>query len=312
MVKALHAAGLEVILDVVFNHTAEGNEDGPTLCFRGLDNAGYYRLVPGDLARYFDTTGHRQQPGHRPAGLPAAGAGLAAVLDHRATEWTVSGSTWPRRWPGRTARSPGCRTSSTPCTRTRSSRRSSSSPSPGTSTSPTRTTWAASRPAGSEWNGKYRDTVRSFWRSEAGTLGRPRHPGHRLPGPVRTGPQPPVRLGEHHHHARRVHPAGPGLLRLQAQRRQRARPGRRGRQPVLELRGRGPDRRPGRRWRCGRGSPGRCWPRCSCPAACRCCSAGTSWAGPSAATTTRTARTTRSPGTTGPLWTTTCSTSPAG
>ncbi|MFI7012530.1 glycogen debranching protein GlgX [Streptomyces sp. NPDC050145] len=57
MVKALHRAGLEVILDVVYNHTAEGNENGPTLAFRGIDNASYYRLHPDDPARYFDTTG---------------------------------------------------------------------------------------------------------------------------------------------------------------------------------------------------------------------------------------------------------------
>src|SRR5207237_543455 len=57
MVDALHAAGLEVILDVVFNHTAEGNHLGPTLCFRGLDNPAYYRLVEGDPRLYFDTTG---------------------------------------------------------------------------------------------------------------------------------------------------------------------------------------------------------------------------------------------------------------
>ncbi|MEU2561462.1 glycogen debranching protein GlgX [Streptomyces longispororuber] len=57
MVKKLHAAGLEVILDVVYNHTAEGNENGPTLAFRGIDNASYYRLVEDDPARYFDTTG---------------------------------------------------------------------------------------------------------------------------------------------------------------------------------------------------------------------------------------------------------------
>ncbi|MFE4856829.1 glycogen debranching protein GlgX [Streptomyces sp. NPDC056670] len=57
MVKALHAAGIEVILDVVFNHTAEGNEHGPTLSFRGIDNAAYYRLVDDDPAHYFDTTG---------------------------------------------------------------------------------------------------------------------------------------------------------------------------------------------------------------------------------------------------------------
>ncbi|WP_270887579.1 glycogen debranching protein GlgX [Pedococcus sp. 5OH_020] len=57
MVKALHEAGIEVILDVVYNHTAEGNELGPTLCFRGIDNAAYYRLVDGDAAHYYDTTG---------------------------------------------------------------------------------------------------------------------------------------------------------------------------------------------------------------------------------------------------------------
>ncbi|MET8586520.1 glycogen debranching protein GlgX [Streptomyces collinus] len=57
MVKALHEAGLEVILDVVYNHTAEGNERGPTLSFRGIDNASYYRLVDGDWGHYYDTTG---------------------------------------------------------------------------------------------------------------------------------------------------------------------------------------------------------------------------------------------------------------
>ena len=57
MVDALHAAGLEVILDVVFNHTAEGGAGGPTLCFRGLYNPAYYRLVPADPSSYFDTTG---------------------------------------------------------------------------------------------------------------------------------------------------------------------------------------------------------------------------------------------------------------
>jgi glycogen operon protein len=57
MVKALHEAGLEVILDVVYNHTAEGNQLGPTLSFRGIDNTSYYRLVDGDPEHYYDTTG---------------------------------------------------------------------------------------------------------------------------------------------------------------------------------------------------------------------------------------------------------------
>ena len=57
MVKALHAANIEVILDVVYNHTAEGNEMGPTLSFRGIDNAAYYRLVDANKQHYYDTTG---------------------------------------------------------------------------------------------------------------------------------------------------------------------------------------------------------------------------------------------------------------
>jgi isoamylase len=57
MVKALHRAGIEVILDVVYNHTAEGNHLGPMLSFKGVDNAAYYRLVPDDPRHYMDFTG---------------------------------------------------------------------------------------------------------------------------------------------------------------------------------------------------------------------------------------------------------------
>ncbi|MEO9327636.1 glycogen debranching protein GlgX [Gordonia sp. B21] len=57
MVREFHNAGIEVILDVVYNHTAEGNHLGPTVCFRGIDNAAYYRLVDGDPAMYMDYTG---------------------------------------------------------------------------------------------------------------------------------------------------------------------------------------------------------------------------------------------------------------
>src|SRR4051794_25586442 len=67
MVRALHAAGIEVILDVVYNHTAEGDETGPTLSFRGIDNPTYYRLRADDPRRYLDYTGtgntlNAQQP----------------------------------------------------------------------------------------------------------------------------------------------------------------------------------------------------------------------------------------------------------
>jgi isoamylase len=57
MVRAMHDADIEVILDVVYNHTAEGNENGPTLCFRGIDNSSYYRLVDEAPEHYYDTTG---------------------------------------------------------------------------------------------------------------------------------------------------------------------------------------------------------------------------------------------------------------
>jgi len=57
MVKTLHSAGIEVILDVVYNHTAEGNQMGPTLSFRGIDNASYYRLLPDNPRYYMDFTG---------------------------------------------------------------------------------------------------------------------------------------------------------------------------------------------------------------------------------------------------------------
>ena len=57
MIKALHKAGIEVILDVVFNHTNEGNHQGPTISFKGFDNSVYYHLVPGDKQYYMDYSG---------------------------------------------------------------------------------------------------------------------------------------------------------------------------------------------------------------------------------------------------------------
>jgi isoamylase len=167
MVRALHAAGLEVILDVVFNHTAEGSEWGPTLCFRGIDNAAYYRLAD-DRARYVDDTGcgntvdlHQPQPlrlvmdalrywveemhvdGFRFDLAAALGRGDSDFDPHGSflesigqdpvlAEVKLIAEPWDTGWGGYDL---------------------------------------GQFPAGwSEWNGKFRDTVRDFWRGTEGAL----------------------------------------------------------------------------------------------------------------------------------------------
>ena len=64
MVKTLHTAGIEVIMDVVYNHTAEGNHLGPTLSMRGIDNLAYYRVTDDNPQYYLDFTGTGKQPQH--------------------------------------------------------------------------------------------------------------------------------------------------------------------------------------------------------------------------------------------------------
>jgi hypothetical protein len=85
MVKALHSAGTEVILDVVYNHTAEGNHLGPTLSFRGIDNAAYYRLVAcrGERAVYACGTGGRRGATRLSSGWPAAPGTPATISSLR-------------------------------------------------------------------------------------------------------------------------------------------------------------------------------------------------------------------------------------
>ncbi len=169
MVRALHLAGIEVILDVVYNHTAEGNHLGPTLSFRGIDNAAYYRLMDNDEKHYMDYTGTGNSLNVR---NPHALQLLMDSLRYWVTEMHVDGfrfdlaSTLAREFydvdklstffeliqqdpvvsqvkliaepwdigPG------GYQVGNFP-------------------------------PQWTEWNGKYRDTVRDFWRGEPATLG---------------------------------------------------------------------------------------------------------------------------------------------
>jgi len=169
MVRELHQANIEVILDVVYNHTAEGNHLGPTLSFRGIDNAAYYRLVDGEQKFYMDYTGTGNSLN---AGHPHALQLIMDSLRYWVTEMHVDGfrfdlaSTLAREFydvdrlstffemvqqdpvisqvkliaepwdvgPG------GYQVGNFP-------------------------------PQWTEWNGKYRDAVRDFWRGEESTLG---------------------------------------------------------------------------------------------------------------------------------------------
>ena len=169
MVKAMHAAGIEVILDVVYNHTAEGNHLGPTISFRGIDNAAYYRVMEDDQQYYMDYTGTGNSFNVRhPHSLQL----IMDSLRYWVTEMHVDGfrfdlaATLAREFydvdrlstffelvqqdpivsqvkliaepwdlgPG------GYQVGNFP-------------------------------PQWTEWNGKYRDTVRDFWRGEPATLG---------------------------------------------------------------------------------------------------------------------------------------------
>ena len=120
-VRRLHAAGIEVILDVVYNHTCEGGETGPTLSWRGLDNASYYRLFPGDERRHINDTGTGNTVNLVASARAADGDGQPALLGgavpHRRLPLR------PRHHPrarGRRA-SIRARASSTRCGRTRCS-----------------------------------------------------------------------------------------------------------------------------------------------------------------------------------------------
>ena len=169
MVKALHAANIEVILDVVYNHTAEGNHMGPTLSFRGIDNPSYYRLVDGDRQHYFDTTGTGNSL------LMSSPQVLQLIMDslrYWVTEMHVDGfrfdlaSTLARQFAEVDRLSAffdlihqdpvvsQVKLIAEPWDVGADGYQVGGFP-----------------PLWSEWNGRYRDTVRDFWRGEPSTLG---------------------------------------------------------------------------------------------------------------------------------------------
>ena len=98
LVRELHKAGIEIILDVVFNHTAEGDERGPTISFRGLDNTAYYMLTP--FGQYLQFQRDREHGQLQSSGSPRFRARAACVTGQPSTTSTASASTWPLSWTG--------------------------------------------------------------------------------------------------------------------------------------------------------------------------------------------------------------------
>ena len=270
MVDALHGAGIEVVLDVVLNHTAETDQLGPTLSLRGLDNATYYRLDPHDPSRYLDwagcgnslNLGHPRVlqlamdalrhwadlgvDGFRFDLAPALGRDLAggfrtdAALLQAIAQDPVLGrlkliaEPWDLGPDGyRQGRFP---------------------------------------PPFAMWNDRFRDCVRRFWRGDEGDPAGARRPPAWLRRPLRGRGPPALGQRQPRHQPRRVHARRPRQLCRAPQRGQRRAQSRRPpRQSERQSRRRGSDRRSGDRRPCAAASSSTSSPRCCSPRARRCC-----------------------------------------
>ena len=168
MVKAYHRAGMEVILDVVYNHTAEGNNLGPTLSFKGIDNGAYYRLVDNDRRHYFDTTGTGNSLLMR---SPHALQLITDSLRYWVTEMHVDGfrfdlaATLARQFQEVDKLSAffDIVEQDPVISRVKLIAEPWALGSGGYQVGGFPSSW-------SEWNGRYRDCVRDFWRSQPSTL----------------------------------------------------------------------------------------------------------------------------------------------
>jgi isoamylase len=166
MIDRLHDAGLEVILDVVYNHTAEGSERGPTLSFRGIDNASYYRLMPDDKRYYINDTGTGNT-------LNLSHPRVLQMVTDSLRYWVMEMNVDGFRFDLATilAREPeGFDTSAGFLTAARqdpilSSVKLIAEP---WDCGPGGYQVGAFSPGWAEWNDKYRDTVREFWKGEEG------------------------------------------------------------------------------------------------------------------------------------------------
>src|SRR6266571_2154860 len=177
MVRSLHAAGIEVILDVVYNHTGEGNHLGPTVCFRGVDNAAYYRLRADDPHFYLDYTG----TGNTVDTLhPRTLQMVTDSLRYWATEMRVDGFRFDL--------APALGRDGTGCNKFAAFFKVIQQDPVLSQVKLIAEPWDVGEGGYqvgnfpvpfSEWNGKYRDAVRSFWKGDEGRIG---EMGYRLTG----------------------------------------------------------------------------------------------------------------------------------
>ena len=217
MVKRFHRAGIEVILDVVFNHTAEGNELGPTLSFRGLDNTTYYMLTPNGEYYNYSGTGNTLNCNH-----PVVRGFILDCLRHWVSEYHIDGFRFDlaailgRAPDGSVLPNPPLLESLAGDPVLRDCKLIAEA-------------WDA---AGlyqvgsfpgylrwSEWNGRYRDTVRKFIKGDLGTAS---DFATRLAGSADLyGRRGVADVGQLPHRTRRIHARRPRVLQRQAQRGER-------------------------------------------------------------------------------------------
>ena len=242
MVKALHRAGIEVILDVVYNHTAEGNHLGPMLCFKGVDNKSYYRLTPEDPRYYMDFTGTGNSLN---VVHPSVLRLIMDSLRYWVTECHVDGFRFDLASALARELYDVDRLSAffdvihqDPILSQVEADRRALGRRPG-------------RLPGRQLPRAVVGVERDLPRHDARLLARPgqrrrvRAALHGLERPLPARRPASVRVGQLHHRPRRLHAARPRLLQREAQRGQPGgQPRRHRRQPLLELRRRGRDRRP--------------------------------------------------------------------
>ncbi len=214
MVRELHAAGIEVIFDVVFNHTAEGNETGPTFCFKGLENRVYYMLNDDGTYRNFTGCGNTVNGNH-----PIVREMIFHCLRHWVHNYHVDGfrfdlaSILSRNRKGELVPNPPMveLIAEDPML---------------ADTKIIAEAWdaAGAYQVGSfanqrwaEWNGHYRDDIRRYWRGDCGHDRPDGHPPLRLQRPLSTQRSPAVPQHQFHHVARWLHAQRPRELRAEAQ-----------------------------------------------------------------------------------------------